>query len=140
AFAEAAAPPGPPPRAAEDAACALEYIHTYSLAHDDLPAMDDDSLRRGRPTNHVVYGEAMAILAGDALLTEAFALLASGPEPRRAELVARLARAAGAAGGGGGPGGGSPAGPPAGGGGPTPRPPPKNRPLRAARGSPGVGR
>jgi geranylgeranyl diphosphate synthase type II len=98
AFAEAVAPAGPLPRAAEDAACALEYIHTYSLVHDDLPAMDDDSLRRGRPTNHVVYGEAMAILAGDALLTEAFALLASGPEPRRAELVARLARAAGAAG------------------------------------------
>ena len=53
-------------------ACALEYIHTYSLIHDDLPAMDDDELRRGRPTNHMVYGEAMAILAGDGLLTSAF--------------------------------------------------------------------
>lgn len=57
------------------AACAMELIHTYSLIHDDLPAMDDDDFRRGRPTNHRVYGEAAAILAGDALLTEAFALL-----------------------------------------------------------------
>lgn len=57
------------------AACALELIHTYSLIHDDLPAMDDDDFRRGRPTNHRVYGEAGAILAGDALLTEAFSLL-----------------------------------------------------------------
>lgn len=55
-------------------ACALELIHTYSLIHDDLPAMDDDDLRRGKPTNHVVFGEAIAILAGDALLTEAFRL------------------------------------------------------------------
>ena len=61
------------------AACALELIHTYSLVHDDLPAMDDDTLRRGRPTAHVVYGEGLAILAGDALLTEAFALLAREP-------------------------------------------------------------
>ncbi|MGN0711391.1 MAG: polyprenyl synthetase family protein [Anaerovoracaceae bacterium] len=53
-------------------ACAIEYIHTYSLIHDDLPAMDDDELRRGMPTNHMVYGEAMAILAGDGLLTSAF--------------------------------------------------------------------
>jgi len=60
-------------------ACALELIHTYSLVHDDLPAMDNDVLRRGRPTAHVVYGEGLAILAGDALLTEAFALLASQP-------------------------------------------------------------
>ena len=59
-------------------ACAIEMIHTYSLIHDDLPAMDDDSLRRGRPTNHVVHGEGLAILAGDGLLTEAFALLALG--------------------------------------------------------------
>lgn len=58
------------------AACAMEMIHTYSLIHDDLPAMDDDDFRRGRPTNHKVYGEANAILAGDALLTEAFRLLA----------------------------------------------------------------
>jgi geranylgeranyl diphosphate synthase, type II len=63
-------------RALLPAACALEMIHTYSLIHDDLPAMDDDSLRRGRPTNHVVYGEAIAILAGDALLTRAFQTLA----------------------------------------------------------------
>jgi geranylgeranyl diphosphate synthase type II len=62
------------------AACALELIHTYSLVHDDLPAMDDDTLRRGRPTAHVVYGEGLAILAGDALLTEAFALLAREPQ------------------------------------------------------------
>ncbi len=58
------------------AAAAVELIHTYSLIHDDLPSMDDDTMRRGRPTSHVVHGEAMAILAGDALLTEAFALLA----------------------------------------------------------------
>lgn len=61
------------------AACALELIHTYSLVHDDLPAMDNDVLRRGRPTAHVVFGEGMAILAGDALLTDAFALLAREP-------------------------------------------------------------
>jgi geranylgeranyl diphosphate synthase, type II len=67
------------------AACALELIHTYSLVHDDLPAMDDDTLRRGRPTNHVVFGEGLAILAGDALLTEAFALLAR--EPDEAQLA-----------------------------------------------------
>ena len=73
------------------AACAIELIHTYSLIHDDLPAMDDDSLRRGRPTNHVVHGEGMAILAGDGLLTEAFALLAT--EPRDPDLAARKIRA-----------------------------------------------
>jgi geranylgeranyl diphosphate synthase type II len=61
------------------AACALELIHTYSLVHDDLPAMDDDTLRRGRPTSHVVFGEGLAILAGDGLLTEAFALMAREP-------------------------------------------------------------
>ena len=70
-------------RPREDAACALEYVHTYSLVHDDLPAMDDDDLRRGRPTSHKVFGEAMAILAGDALLTEAFALLATGRRAAR---------------------------------------------------------
>lgn len=59
------------------AACAMEMIHTYSLIHDDLPAMDDDDFRRGRPTNHKVFGEAIAILAGDALLTEAFILMSS---------------------------------------------------------------
>jgi geranylgeranyl diphosphate synthase type II len=97
AFAEAVAK-GPVPRMAEDAACALEYVHTYSLVHDDLPAMDDDALRRGKPTSHVVYGEALAILAGDALLTEAFALLARGPEAQRGTLVRLLAQAAGAQG------------------------------------------
>jgi len=58
-------------------ACAMEMIHTYSLIHDDLPAMDNDDLRRGKPTNHKVYGDAVAILAGDALLTEAFVVLTS---------------------------------------------------------------
>jgi geranylgeranyl diphosphate synthase, type II len=85
-------------RVVEDSACALEYVHTYSLIHDDLPAMDDDDLRRGRPTSHKAFGEAMAILAGDALLAEAFALVAAGPEPERARLVVELARAAGATG------------------------------------------
>lgn len=63
------------------AACALEMIHTYSLIHDDLPAMDNDDFRRGVPTNHKVYGEAIAILAGDALLTEAFEFLAMSGDP-----------------------------------------------------------
>jgi geranylgeranyl diphosphate synthase type II len=62
-------------------ATALEMIHTYSLIHDDLPAMDDDALRRGKPTNHKVFGEAMAILAGDALLTEAFRVMARHRHP-----------------------------------------------------------
>jgi geranylgeranyl pyrophosphate synthase len=86
-------------------ACALELIHTYSLVHDDLPAMDDDVLRRGRPTAHVVYGEGLAILAGDALLTEAFALLAREPattDPALAErkvaTIGIIAAAAGASG------------------------------------------
>src|ERR1051325_9517146 len=70
---------GGDPRLAMPAACALEFIHTYSLIHDDLPAMDNDTLRRGQPTLHVVAGEGMAILAGDGLLTEAFALLAREP-------------------------------------------------------------
>lgn len=85
------------------AACAIEFIHTYSLIHDDLPAMDDDSLRRGQPTNHVVYGEGMAILAGDGLLTEAFALMAVEPQDpsvaaRKLRTIAIVATAAGAAG------------------------------------------
>ncbi len=85
--------------AANDAACAVEMIHTYSLIHDDLPAMDDDDLRRGRPTNHKVYGEAMAILAGDALLTDALAQVATGDGPQvRARLASELALAAGAGG------------------------------------------
>ena len=62
------------------AACAIEMIHTYSLIHDDLPAMDNDTMRRGKPTLHVVHGEGVAILAGDGLLAEAFALLAREPE------------------------------------------------------------
>jgi geranylgeranyl diphosphate synthase type II len=81
-----------------DFAVALESVHTYSLIHDDLPAMDDDDLRRGRPTCHRVFGEATAILAGDALLTEAFGILAGGAEPQRARLVGLLARAAGSSG------------------------------------------
>lgn len=60
-------------------ACAVEVMHTYSLVHDDLPSMDDDALRRGRPTSHVVYGEGIAVLTGDALLTEAFAIIAQTP-------------------------------------------------------------
>jgi len=86
------------------AAGAFEMIHTYSLIHDDLPAMDDDSLRRGRPTSHVVFGEAVAILAGDALQTHAFAVLADPPPPcrvpaeRRLRAIAELASAAGAGG------------------------------------------
>jgi geranylgeranyl diphosphate synthase type II len=78
-------------------ALALEYVHTYSLIHDDLPAMDDDDLRRGRPTNHKVFGEGHAILAGDALLTEAFAVLAAADlDPlRRAEALILLAEGAG---------------------------------------------
>jgi geranylgeranyl diphosphate synthase type II len=78
-------------------ALALEFVHTYSLIHDDLPAMDDDDLRRGRPTNHKVFGEGHAILAGDALLTEAFGVLASADlDPgRRAEALALLAEGAG---------------------------------------------
>lgn len=80
------------------AACALEMIHTYSLIHDDLPAMDDDDLRRGIPTNHKVFGEAIAILAGDGLLTEAFTLLGncrSLPAERVVQLVAVIGAAAG---------------------------------------------
>jgi len=74
------------------AACAIELIHTYSLIHDDLPAMDDDTLRRGRPTLHVVAGEGMAILAGDGLLTEAFHLLAREPVSSDPQVVARKLR------------------------------------------------
>jgi geranylgeranyl diphosphate synthase type II len=81
------------------AACAVEMVHTYSLIHDDLPAMDDDDLRRGRPTCHKVFGEALAILAGDALLTGAFEVLAAGYPPSLAAVATvELAQAAGAAG------------------------------------------
>ena len=76
--------------AAMPLACAVECIHTYSLIHDDLPCMDDDDLRRGRPTNHKVFGEGIAVLAGDALLTHAFILAAT-----KAEYVLELAFAAG---------------------------------------------
>ena len=74
------------------AACAIELIHTYSLIHDDLPAMDDDVLRRGRPTLHVVAGEGMAILAGDGLLTEAFHLLSREPATTDPAIAARKLR------------------------------------------------
>jgi geranylgeranyl pyrophosphate synthase len=77
------------------AGLAVELVHAYSLVHDDLPAMDDDDLRRGRPTAHVKYGEAMAILIGDALLTRAAGLLAEAPSPAAARLVAELATGAG---------------------------------------------
>ncbi|MBQ8517197.1 MAG: polyprenyl synthetase family protein [Akkermansia sp.] len=76
---EAAKACGGSEEAALNAACALEALHTYTLIHDDLPCMDDDDLRRGRPTNHKVFGEGVAVLAGDALLTEAFAMLARVP-------------------------------------------------------------
>jgi geranylgeranyl diphosphate synthase type II len=83
-------------------ACALEMIHTYSLIHDDLPAMDDDDLRRGRPTNHKVYGEALAILAGDSLLTTAFHTIVHHSKNGRSEatlkVLERIAEAAGATG------------------------------------------
>ncbi len=80
------------------AACAVECIHTYSLIHDDLPSMDNDDLRRGKPTNHKVYGEGIAILAGDALLTQAFEILTHSKATQRyshRELVLELSRASG---------------------------------------------
>lgn len=79
-------------------ACALELMHTYSLVHDDLPAMDDDDLRRGRPTCHKVYGEGMAVLCGDALLTEAFLVLSQAPVTKRygtRDYIAELAETGG---------------------------------------------
>jgi geranylgeranyl diphosphate synthase type II len=79
---------------AHAAACALELMHTYSLVHDDLPSMDDDDLRRGRPTCHKVYGEGMAVLCGDALLTESFLVLAQTPPTKRydtRDLITELA-------------------------------------------------
>jgi geranylgeranyl diphosphate synthase type II len=83
--------------AAIQAGCALEFIHTYSLIHDDLPALDNDDLRRGKPTNHKVFGEAIAILAGDGLLTLAFQTLAGVPlEPaRRIGVIGEISAAAG---------------------------------------------
>jgi farnesyl diphosphate synthase len=87
----------------DTAACAVELIHAYSLVHDDLPAMDDDALRRGRPTCHIVFGEAMAILAGDALQALAFAILAEQPADHtdavtRMAMLRALGRACGAEG------------------------------------------
>lgn len=106
ALAAADAVSGGDPRArqlAMPAACAIEMIHTYSLIHDDLPAMDDDTLRRGKPTLHVVHGEGMAILAGDGLHAEAFALLAREPDhgghpelaARKLAVIRRVGDAAG---------------------------------------------
>lgn len=89
---------GAPAGLLDDAAVAVELIHAYSLVHDDLPCMDDDDLRRGKPTCHLAFDEATALLAGDALQTLAFETLASGPEPARLAMVRRLAVAAGAAG------------------------------------------
>ena len=97
-FAEAVGKGVAPGRVTDDAACALEYVHCYSLIHDDLPPMDDDDFRRGKATNHKVYGEAMAILGGDALLTEAFGVIVSGAEEVRLNLARELALAAGACG------------------------------------------
>lgn len=80
-------------------ACAVEMVHTYSLIHDDLPCMDNDDLRRGKPTNHKVYGEAMALLAGDGLLTLAFeAVLSAGSPEKAASAALVLSRCAGAQG------------------------------------------
>ncbi|MDO5325367.1 MAG: polyprenyl synthetase family protein [Clostridia bacterium] len=79
-------------------AAALEMIHAYSLIHDDLPAMDNDTLRRGKPTNHVVFGEAMAILAGDGLLTHAFEVMAAANHPRALRALGEIAKAAGVGG------------------------------------------
>lgn len=91
---------GGDPKTALPLAAAIEMIHTYSLIHDDLPSMDNDDLRRGRPTNHIVYGEAMAILAGDALLTEAFHAAADAklPDSRKVEAIRVLSRCAGGVG------------------------------------------
>ena len=77
---------GGSPAAALPAACAVECLHTYSLVHDDLPCMDDDDFRRGRPTSHKVFGEGIAVLAGDALLTQAFEILATARETPRYKM------------------------------------------------------
>lgn len=86
-------------RTALPAACALELVHTYSLIHDDLPCMDDDDLRRGKPTNHKIYGETLAVLAGDALQPESYRLILTAPGldgARRAACALILAEASGA--------------------------------------------
>jgi geranylgeranyl diphosphate synthase type II len=99
---EAAKLLGATPEEVMPTACAVEYIHTYSLIHDDLPAIDDDDLRRGKPTCHILFGEAMAILAGDALFTEAFSLIAgaqkTGDRGRVVDVVWELSSAAGVTG------------------------------------------
>ena len=79
-------------------AAAIEMIHTYSLIHDDLPCMDDDDLRRGRPTNHKIFGEGIAVLAGDALLTDAFGVAAGANTPRVGEAIGVLSACAGSRG------------------------------------------
>jgi geranylgeranyl diphosphate synthase type II len=90
------------PRGVETAACSLEFVHTYSLIHDDLPALDNDDYRRGKLTSHKVFGEAMAILTGDALLTLAFETLSamnSVGDDRKTRVIVELAKAAGTVGG-----------------------------------------
>ena len=92
---------GADPAACDAAACAVEMIHAYSLVHDDMPCMDDDDLRRGRPTVHKAYDEATALLVGDALQTQAFVVLAGAevlPTMARLKLVAELAQASGSTG------------------------------------------
>ncbi|CAN5589480.1 polyprenyl synthetase family protein [soil metagenome] len=84
---------GGEPEGILDAACAIEMVHAFSLIHDDLPAIDNDDLRRGRPTLHIAYGEAVAIMAGDALFALAFDVLATGPWTFRAEAVALVSKA-----------------------------------------------
>ena len=98
---EAARAVAPEPDGVAACACSLELIHTYSLIHDDLPALDNDDYRRGKLTNHKVFGDAMAILAGDALLTLAFQVLAelAIPADRKAKLIAELSSASGTVGG-----------------------------------------
>src|SRR5271170_822259 len=94
----AAAACGGSDAAAMPLACAVECIHTYSLIHDDLPAMDDDDFRRGKPTNHKVFGEGIAVLAGDALLTQAFeiaALCKGWPRYSHRDIILEIAKAAG---------------------------------------------
>lgn len=86
---------GRPPEQTLTLAAAVELIHTYSLIHDDLPCMDNDDMRRGKPTNHKVFGEAGALLAGDGLLTMAFGILAQAPSPNAAMAVSLLSYAAG---------------------------------------------
>jgi geranylgeranyl diphosphate synthase, type II len=89
---------GGTPKKAMPAACSVECLHTYSLIHDDLPCMDDDDLRRGRPTSHKVFGEGLAVLAGDALLTIAFEILAQAPRTPRYSVASQITELAAASG------------------------------------------